>query len=78
MSCKGQGIATLLGKSADQEDGGLLSQRTILPELEFSFFYTKRGGSKVKHFLVLVSLQKGCVNVCLPAQVDLVRRFPVS
>ena len=30
----GQGIETLLGKSADQEDGGLMSQRAILPELE--------------------------------------------
>ena len=31
----GQGIATLFGKPANQEDGGLMSQRTILPELEF-------------------------------------------
>ena len=31
----GQGIATLFRKPADQEDGGLASQRTILPELEF-------------------------------------------
>ena len=30
----GQGIETLFRKSADQEDGGLMSQRTILPELE--------------------------------------------
>ena len=29
----GQGIVTLFGKPADQEDGGLVSQRTILPEL---------------------------------------------
>ena len=27
----GQGIATLFGKTTDQEDGGLVSQRTILP-----------------------------------------------
>ena len=33
----------LSGKSADQEDGGLSSQRTILPELEFRLLYTKRG-----------------------------------
>ena len=31
----GQGIVTLFGKSADQEDGGLVSQRTILCKLEF-------------------------------------------
>ena len=30
----GQGIETLFRKSADQEDGGLMSQRAILPELE--------------------------------------------
>ena len=32
----GQEIVTLFGKSADREDGGLVSQRTILPESEFS------------------------------------------
>ena len=31
----GQRIATLFRKPADQEDGGLVFQRTILPELEF-------------------------------------------
>ena len=31
----GQGIVTLFGKPADQEDGGLVSQRTIFRELEF-------------------------------------------
>ena len=31
----GQGTATLLGKPVDQEDGGLVSQRTIKTELEF-------------------------------------------
>ena len=30
-----QGIATLFGKPAHGEDGGLVFQRTILPELEF-------------------------------------------
>ena len=33
----GQGIATLFRKPADWEDGGLVSQRTILPNLEFRF-----------------------------------------
>ena len=31
----GQGIVTLLGKTADGEGRGLVSQRTILPKLEF-------------------------------------------
>ena len=31
----GQGIATLFGKPADREDGGLVPHRTTLPELEF-------------------------------------------
>ena len=31
----GQGIATLFRKPADRENGGLMSQRTILSELEF-------------------------------------------
>ena len=31
----GQGIVTLFEKPADQEDDGLVSQRTIFPELEF-------------------------------------------
>ena len=31
----GQGRTTLFGKAADGEDGGLVSQRTIFPELEF-------------------------------------------
>ena len=30
-----QGIVALFGKPADQEEGGLLSQRTVLPGLEF-------------------------------------------
>ena len=29
------GIATLFGKPADQEDGALVSQNSILPKLEF-------------------------------------------
>ena len=31
----GQGTATSFGKAADWEDGGLMFQRTLLPELEF-------------------------------------------
>ena len=30
----GQGMTNLLRKPADREDGGLVSQRTIVPELE--------------------------------------------
>lgn len=30
----GQGIETLFGKPADQEDDGQLSQKNILPKLE--------------------------------------------
>ena len=30
-----QGIATLFGKPADWEDGGLMSPKSILPKLEF-------------------------------------------
>ena len=36
MQFLGQGIATLFGKPEDPEDGGPVSQRTILPELIFS------------------------------------------
>ena len=36
-----QGIVILFRKPVDGEDGGLMSQRTILAELEFSYFYTK-------------------------------------
>ena len=43
----GQGIVILFWKPEDWEDGGLLSQRTILPELKFRLFYTKRGGGVV-------------------------------
>ena len=35
----GQGTVTLFGKPADREDSGLVSQRTILPELEFRLLY---------------------------------------
>lgn len=39
-----QGVVTLFGKTEDQEDGEVLSQRTVLPELELRLFYTKRAG----------------------------------
>ena len=39
----GQGVVTLFGKTEDQEDGEVVSQRTDLPELEVRLFYTKRG-----------------------------------
>ena len=39
-----QGIETLFGKPADREDGGLMSQRTVLPVLEASLFYRTMGG----------------------------------
>ena len=43
-------------------------------------FYSERGESKVKHFLVPISLQRECVNFFLlqPSQVSLVRMFLVS
>ena len=31
----GQGIVTLFGKPGEREDGELVSQKTILPKLEF-------------------------------------------
>lgn len=46
-----QGTATVFGKPVDLEDGRLLSQRTVLPGVDASFFYgTKRGrpGCQVK------------------------------
>ena len=38
----GQGIVNLFGNLADGENDGLMSQRIILLELEFTLFYTKR------------------------------------
>ena len=49
----GKRIVILIFRAlAGGEDRGLLSQRNILTELEFRLLYTKKGGSKVKHFLV--------------------------
>ena len=39
-----QRIVTLFGKPANQEDSELVSQGTILPQLDLGFFYPKRGG----------------------------------
>ena len=39
----GARVAISFGKPGIQEDGGLLSQRTVLAELEFRFLFTKRG-----------------------------------
>ena len=47
----GQGIASVFGKPADQGDGGLVSQTTILPGLEANFFFLieqRGGGEEVK------------------------------
>ena len=39
----GQGIVTLFGKQAAWEDGGLMSQRTVLPELDIRLLLYKKG-----------------------------------
>lgn len=39
----GQGTVTLFGKPAHREDGGLVSQRSLLPELEFRPFLYSTG-----------------------------------
>ena len=49
----GQRIATLLDSWQKMVDVCL--KEPVLPELDSGFFSTKRGGSKVKHFLVPVS-----------------------
>ena len=53
-SLLGQGVGTLSEKPAGREDGGLVSQRTIFPELNSGFVNTKRRGGKV--------LVPGCLN----------------
>jgi len=51
-------MAILFRKSADQEDGALVSQRTILPELEFRFVSKREGiWLVISNFLV----QESCV-----------------
>ena len=44
----------------------LLKEPSCL-SLNSGSFYSKRGESKVKHFLVPISLQRECVNFFLPA-----------
>ena len=41
-----QGITTLIGKLADQEDGRLESQKTILPQSEFGLLLYRGGGGE--------------------------------
>ena len=41
-----QGIATLIRKVADQEDGRLASQKTIFPQSEFVLLLYVRGGGE--------------------------------
>ena len=38
-----QGVMTLFGKPAAQKDGGLVPQRTVLPELEFRLLLYEKG-----------------------------------
>ena len=55
-----QGIATLFRKPADREDGELATVNSCpkqSPYLSPGFFYTKRRGSKVKHFLISIGLR---------------------
>ena len=85
-----QGIATLFRKPVDLEDGRLLSQRTVLPGLDASFFYgtnrkRKEGKEKeaiscFKYSLVLAGLQRQFLFLLawIHSQVGWVRRFPMS
>lgn len=50
----GQGIVILFGKPAVQEDGRLMCQRTIFPELEFRFLLILKG-EKIKSWFWLDS-----------------------
>ena len=63
----GQRTVTALGKPADWEDGGLMSQRPSHLSQKLGFLSTKRGGSQVKHFLIPISLQRAYVTFFLPA-----------
>ena len=46
----GQGIETVFGNPADGEDGGLVSQRAILPELEFRLLLYYKGRESSQTF----------------------------
>ena len=60
--------ATLFGKPADGEDGGLVSQGTIFSESEVRFlFYLSWVEGTGGQVLVPATLYKVCVNVFLPA-----------
>ena len=61
----GQGIATLFRKPADQGEGRLLSQRTILSELEFSLLLYSEGREQSWKFLGSSYLLCVCVCVCV-------------
>lgn len=58
MSCLGKRNSDFIGKAADREDGGLVSQGTVfLGSWEFRLLaYCDKGGSGIKHSLVPVSL----------------------
>ena len=43
MSCWGKEEQLLFRKPGDREDGGLVSQRTIFPELEYKLLLNKKG-----------------------------------
>lgn len=55
----GQGILTLFGNLADAEDDGLMSQRIILLESEFTLFFILKE-RRCGWFLVLARPQRGC------------------
>ena len=73
----GQEIVTLFGKPANQEYGGPMSQRTILPRFGCQFLLqSKEWGGKVKkvisyykYFLVSAKLHRGCVNFFFPVAI---------
>lgn len=64
-------MAILFRKSADQEDGALVSQRIILPELEFRLVFKREGiwlvisNFLVQEFFVLIALLAGLVTMFL-------------
>ena len=77
----GQGTVTLFRKPADREDGGLMSQRNILPRVWMLVYLIEQRGRgeevKGKWGQVVVSLswsnqtlERRCVNVFLPAAIQ--------
>ena len=73
----GQGIAAL-EKSADHEDGGLVSQRIIFPKLEIGLLLHCKGRGVwlvvvnflVLDFFILTTIQLGPVTVFLFSSVQ--------